>query len=239
MKALARRLAATILFAAAPTVAQAHLVDTRLGDFYGGALHPLTAIDNILPWLALAIVAAFQGPQRARWLLAVFPLALIAGCSLSLVLPSPSFMPAVGIALIAITGLAVASALVLPLPALLALGAVVGLVHGFDNGQAMTASTDSVLFISGVGVTGYAFLTLATGGAIAFLRGMGRWRPIALRASGSWVAAVGIMMLGLQVSCSNGKLTNHRALCWTTASHADSKSPGTMPGASDAGLTRP
>ena len=37
-KALARRLAAIVPLLFAPTVAHAHLVDVRLGDFYNGAL---------------------------------------------------------------------------------------------------------------------------------------------------------------------------------------------------------
>ena len=56
-----------------------------------------------------------------------------------------------------------------------------------------------LLFIAGLAIAGYAFMTLATALVIAFLRGHGGWRQIALRASGSWVAAVGIMTLGLQV----------------------------------------
>jgi hydrogenase/urease accessory protein HupE len=182
-----------------PTAAHAHLVDTRLGDFYGGALHPLTDFEQILPWLALAALAAFQGPQRARWMIVVFPLALLAGGAASLVLPSPPFAPILGISLVAITGLALAAAVSLPLPVLLAITAVMGLLHGYQNGEAMVASTDQLLFLSGVTAVGYAVLTLVTGSAIAFLRGTGGWRPIALRASGSWVAAVGIMVLGLQL----------------------------------------
>jgi urease accessory protein len=191
------RLAATTVAILAPSAAQAHLVDSRLGDFYGGVLHPLTAFEEVLPWLALAALAAFQGANRARWLVVVFPLSLLAGGALSQ-LPNPSFVPAVTVALIAITGLAVAAAVKLPLPVLLGLAAVMGLVHGHQNGQAMTAMTDQLLFIAGVTAVGYGVMTIATGGAIAFLRGVGGWRPIALRASGSWVAAVGIMVLGLQ-----------------------------------------
>ena len=182
-----------------PSVAHAHLVDTRLGDFYGGALHPLTDFEQILPWLALAALAAFQGPQRARWMIVVFPLALLAGGAASLELPSPPFAPILGISLVAVTGLALAAAASLPLPVLLAITAVMGLLHGYQNGEAMVASTDQLLFLSGVTAVGYAVLTLVTGSAIAFLRGTGGWRPIALRASGSWVAAVGIMVLGLQL----------------------------------------
>jgi hydrogenase/urease accessory protein HupE len=182
-----------------PTAAHAHLVDTRLGDFYGGALHPLTDFQQILPWVALAALAAFQGPQRARWMIVAFPLALLAGGAASLVLPSPPFAPILGISLVAITGLALAAAVSLPLPVLLAITVVIGLLHGYQNGEAMVASTDQLLFLSGVTAIGYVVLTLVTGSAIAFLRGAGGWRPIALRAGGSWVAAVGIMVLGLQL----------------------------------------
>ena len=196
MRAL-HRLAAAIV-ALAPSTAHAHLVDSRLGDFYGGVLHPVTAFEGVLPWLALAALAAFQGAARARWLVVVFPLSLLGGCALSQLLPSPSFIPAISVALIAMTGLAVAAAVRLPLPVLLGLAAVMGLVHGYQNGQAMTATTDQLLFIAGVTAIGYGVMTIATGSAIAFLRGVGGWRPIVLRASGSWVAAVGIMVLGLQ-----------------------------------------
>jgi hydrogenase/urease accessory protein HupE len=192
------RLAAAAVLLLAPSAAEAHLVNTRLGDFYGGALHPLTAFEEVLPWLALAALAAFQGAARARWLVVVFPLSLFAGCALSQLLPSPSFIPAIAVALIAITGLSVAAAVRLPLPVLLGLAAVMGFVHGLQNGQAMTATTDQLLFILGVTGIGYGVMTIATGAAIAFLRGAGGWRPIALRASGSWVAAVGIMVMGLQ-----------------------------------------
>jgi len=192
------RLAAAAVLLLAPSAAQAHLVNTRLGDFYGGALHPLTAFEEVLPWLALAALAALQGAARARWLVVVFPLSLFAGCALSQLLPAPSFVPAIAVALIAITGLAVAAAVSLPLPVLLGLAAVMGFVHGLQNGQAMTATTDQLLFIFGVTAIGYGVMTIATGAAIAFLRGVGSWRPIVLRASGSWVAAVGIMVMGLQ-----------------------------------------
>lgn len=199
MKVFFRWLTVAAALFAAPSAAHAHLVNTRLGDFYGGMLHPLTGVEDAVPWLALSILAALQGPRRARWLLAVFPIGLLAGCAISLVLPVMPVPPALSVSLIAITGLAVAAAVAVPLPALIGLGAVIALLHGYHNAQAMTESTDRLLFISGITAIGYVYITLATGLAIAFLQGGGGWRSIVLRASGSWVAAVGIMALGLQL----------------------------------------
>lgn len=183
----------------APTMAQAHLVDTRLGDFYSGALHPLTDLEQVLPWIALAALSAFQGASRARWIILAFPLALLAGGLASMVLPDLPYTALLGIILVAATGLAVALAVSVPLPVLVMVAVVTGLLHGYLNGLAMVSTTDPVLYLTGMTASGYAVFTLATGAALAFLRGVGGWRPIALRAGGSWVAAVGIMVLGLHL----------------------------------------
>lgn len=195
LRLLAAAASAAVLL---PGTAHAHLVETRLGDFYGGMLHPLTDLRQILPWVALAALAAFQGPQRARWVVPLFPLALLCGGLLQQVAPAFPGATLLDVVLVAVTGLALAAAARLPLAVLLALVTVMGLLHGYENAEAMAANTDRLLFLSGMTAVGYGVLTLGTGGAIAFLRGMGGWRPIALRASGSWVAAVGLMVLGLQ-----------------------------------------
>jgi urease accessory protein len=198
MKTLLGCVAALLAWIAVPGDAHAHLVNTRLGEFYDGMIHPLTGFEDILPWLALAILAALQGPHRARWLIVAFPLGLMAGGGLWVVMPKLALVPAIGAALIAVIGLAVAAAVVLPLPVTIGLGALVGLVHGYQNAQAMTGMTDYLLFLLGVTAIGYLSVTLVSAVAIAFLRGSGGWRAIALRASGSWVAAIGIMAFGLQ-----------------------------------------
>lgn len=65
--------------------ASAHTVDSRLGDFYGGMLHPLTALEHVLPFFAVGLLAGQQGERAARWLVLVFPLALLAGAGLATV----------------------------------------------------------------------------------------------------------------------------------------------------------
>lgn len=190
----------TALAVLMPTASQAHLVTTRLGDFYDGALHPMTGFEFALPWLALVILAALQGAARGRWLILAFPAGLLLGAAISAWLPGLHFVQYVNIAAIAGTGLLVALALSLPTPVFLALGFVVGLANGYENGEAMLYNTDRFLFICGVTAIGYAFATLALALITTFLEGKGGWRPIALRAGGSWIAAVGIMVAGFQLA---------------------------------------
>jgi urease accessory protein len=189
--------ASVLLF---PTASHAHLVNTRLGDFYDGALHPMTGFEFALPWLALVILAALQGPARGRWLILAFPIGLLLGAALSAWHPSLQFVQLVNVAAIAGIGLLVALATRLPIPIFLALGLVVGLANGYENGEAMVFNTDRFLFVCGVTAIGYVFATLALALINLFLEGRGGWRTIALRAGGSWIAAVGIMVAGFQLS---------------------------------------
>ena len=190
----------TALAVLTPTASQAHLVNTRLGDFYDGALHPMTGFEFALPWLALVILAALQGAARGRWLILAFPIGLLLGAALSVWLPNLHLVQFVNVAAIAGIGLLVALARPLPTPLFLGLGFLVGLANGYENGEAMVYNTDRFLFICGVAAVGYAFATLALALATLFLEGRGGWRPIALRAGGSWIAAVGIMVAGFQIS---------------------------------------
>lgn len=183
-----------------PTASQAHLVNTRLGDFYDGALHPMTGFEFALPWLALVILAALQGPVRGRWLILAFPVGLLLGAALSAWQPGFQFVQIVNVAAIAGIGLLVALAVRLPAPIFLALGLIVGLANGYENGEAMVYNTDRFLFICGITAIGYVFATLALALISLFLEGRGGWRAIALRAGGSWIAAVGIMVAGFQLS---------------------------------------
>lgn len=196
---LIRAIAAALALVSVPASADAHLINTTLGDFYGGVLYPLSGPEDVVPWFALAILASIQYPRNARWLLFVFPVALVGGALLSVVAPALFISPAWNLAVIVVTGLAVAAAAKLPFPVLLGLGTLIALLHGYHNGQAMTQDTDRLLFICGVAAVGYVFVTLFTALAISFRQGGREWRLIALRASGSWVAAVGVIMIGLQL----------------------------------------
>lgn len=178
---------------------EAHLVNTRLGDFYGGMFHPLSGLDDMLPWLALAILAALQGARNGRWLFLIVPAGLAAGALLSVLVPGLTIAPLLNLCALAGAGLLAVLNLPLPVAAFAGLAALIAIASGYGNGLAMASDTNRMLFTAGVSAAGYAFIALATSLLIAFLDGRGGWRAIVLRAGGSWISALGIMVLGLKL----------------------------------------
>jgi hydrogenase/urease accessory protein HupE len=171
------------------------MINNRFGDFYGGALHPLTALEHALPILALGLLAGQQGERAARWLVLVFPLALLLGAVLAVLTPT---LPSMGIlngASFVVLGLLVAAGRRLPLPLLIALGALFGLSHGYENGRAMGPGTAIHLFVPGVAAAGGLVIALVSAATLDLAARP--WARVGVRVVGSWIAAIGIMTIGL------------------------------------------
>ena len=175
--------------------AYAHSLSNRVGDFYGGILHPLTALEHVLPFLALGLLAGQQGARAARWLLLVFPLGLLLGTAFAAVAPAGYWVTPVNHLSFVVLGLLLAAAWRIPLALLLALGALVGLSHGYENGRDI-AGAALLLFVPGVGLIGFLITAVASAATLA-LTARADWPRVAVRIAGSWIAAIGIMMIGL------------------------------------------
>lgn len=178
------------------TPAEAHIVASRLGDFYAGALHPLTGLEDALLWAALGLLAGSQPPGRARWLVPLFPLGLLAGLLLGLHGGVPGGAVVDAGLMVALGGLLAAAAR-LPVPALCALALGLGIWRGMANAAGAAPDTNVALFATGFTVAGYAAITLTAGAATAFLTPGQGWRTVTVRAAGSWIAAIGLMAGGL------------------------------------------
>jgi hydrogenase/urease accessory protein HupE len=188
-----------------PGAASAHLVDTRFGDFYGGLLHLLLSPEHLLPILGLGLLAGLQPPARARWSLAALPLGMLAGLLAALwAQPTAAHPGNAGVmaaatapwpapVLIALLGLLVALALRLPAWLLAAVALAVGVVEGLGNGAGIGPDTSVILYLPGVLAAGFVPLALIAAGTLV-LREQAEWVPIAIRAAGSWIAAIGLMV---------------------------------------------
>lgn len=196
-----RRVALALTLGALPSTAWAHLVSARFGDFYTGLLHPLTAFENALPWLALGMFAGLQPRGRSRWLLLAFPLAVAAGAALAGATGELPGLRLFNLLSFVVLGVLVALGREVTQGALVAAGTVVGLAHGLENGLAFQRGGSLLLFVCGVGCAGYLLVTLAAAGT-QVIASRHDWGLIAARAVGSWIAAIGIMMTGLALTAT-------------------------------------
>ncbi len=177
-----------------PAVASAHPIQ-GVGDFYSGMLHPLLALEQILPMIALSLLAGQQERRFAAGVLGVFPGALIAGACAALLRTPPAFLVATITASMVGLGLLVAISRPLPRTPLFALAAALGACEGMLVGAEATDGVAAWRFIPGACLA--ALLVLAYGiGLVRRLRAP--WTRIAVRVAGSWLAAAGIMVLALR-----------------------------------------
>jgi urease accessory protein len=193
-------IAAMLLFAQVPA-AEAHIVAIRLGDFYAGALHPLTDLQDVLLWLAMGLLAGSMGAMRGRWLVLVFPLGLLAGLALGPKIGGLAANPALDATIAVVLGLLLAAAARVPTVLLCAIAATLAVLRGAANAGDLDPTTDHLLFAAGLACAGYAAITLVMALTLAFRGPVAdaskAWRGIALRALGGWIAAIGLMMAGL------------------------------------------
>lgn len=184
--------AACLLFSAG--TAYAHSAARGAGDFYAGALHALTALEHVLPFLALGILAGQQG-RKAEPVLLVFSLALAAGATAALWAPPLPYAGLLNIVSAILFGGLVAASWSLPMTLHYGLAVVFGLSHGFANGAGMIEQTKPYLFIPGVALAGLAVTVYGLMVADYLLRRKAAWIHIAVRVAGSWIAAIGILVL--------------------------------------------
>ncbi|MEQ1891368.1 MAG: HupE/UreJ family protein [Planctomycetota bacterium] len=180
---------AFVCASAPPT--SAHLVQTGFGTFYDGLAHFLITPTDVLAVLALGALAGLRGASVARPLLFVLSAAWLAGGIAGAVRPGGGELPLASALSVALLGALVAANARPPRALVLALGGAAGLLHGYANGVTLTSFDP--LRLTGAVVACFVFFTLAAG-LVVGLRA--RWQEVAVRVAGSWIAAIGVLMIG-------------------------------------------
>jgi len=175
-----------------PAIVHAHLISTGLGPVYDGITHFALTPEDVLPVVALAVLAGLRGKVHARRAIFVLPLAWLAGgivgASSRVAMPEAlAWLP-----LLAMGGL-VAADLRLSPTATTAIAAVLGLLLGGANGAAMAQTGAGLRGVTGIAAAVFVVATLASAGTVAWQSG---WMRIAWRVAGSWIAAGGLLLLG-------------------------------------------
>lgn len=176
--------------------AHAHSTVKGVGDLYAGLLHVLTAVEHVLPFAALSLLAGQLGMKaQAQADLLVFPVALMIGAAAALWLPPLPGLAFFNLFSAILLGGLVAAAWPLPSAVFYGLVIVFGISHGFANGEAISGSIKAYLFILGIGLAGLAVLAYGTLMVGFLLRRKAGWLHIAVRVAGSWIAAIGVLVL--------------------------------------------
>ena len=178
-----------------PEPACAHLVSTRFGELYSGLMHPVTALQHFVPWLALGFLGGLLGSDTSRWVLLVFPVSVAAGALLTAGVPGIGIIDGVNIVSFIALGLLVALAPSLSRSAFVVLTALVGLSHGYANGTSELSGMPLFLYVFGVMLAAYLLVAIVTAFAAYVVR-QKSWGSIAVRAAGSWVFAIGLVYGG-------------------------------------------
>jgi urease accessory protein len=180
------------------TPADAHTLDDRYGPFLGSFLHPLTSMDHGLAFVALGLLG---GQQARHWWRTV--VSFLSGAAVGTSIPwliglggSAATLTTVNAASLVVLGGLVALGRPLPAPLSMVVAAVFGLSHGIENGMDMAPESRSLASV--VGVLAAALFT-GTPFAIAVAALRAAWLRTGVQVLGSWVAAIGLIMLGFRL----------------------------------------
>ena len=177
-----------------PSISQAHLVNTGFGPFYDGISHLAMSPDDLLTALALALLAGLSGARAGRNVLLLLPPVWLLGGFLGLRMAQEVSLPLFSVLSFLITGALVALDRKLPLVLISILTCGFGFLHGFLNGTAMAARAGGgFLALFGISLAVFVLVTLVSALVVSLRK---HWARITVRVAGSWITAIGLLMLG-------------------------------------------
>jgi urease accessory protein len=173
--------------------AAAHLNSTGMGPIYDGLMHFLMSPEDLVPALALALLAGLRGAAYGRRASLTLPVAWLLGSVVGLTAAATTGSAVLSAFWFLLLGGLVIADAKLSLWALTALAALLGLVHGYLNGTGMGQSGVTLIALLGLASGVFALIVLAAAFVVQL---RAQWARIAVRVAGSWIAASGLLMLG-------------------------------------------
>lgn len=174
-----------------PSAARAHLVTTGLGPVYDGIGHLLMSPEDLIPVVALALYAGLRGSEFGRQTLLLLPLSWLLGGIVGLTTANLSNLPIPAISFVML-GAIIAADLKLNRWLFSAVVLIVGMIHGMLNGTALAGSIGLPGLI-GILAALFVIISLVSALVVSLKKW---WAHIMVRVVGSWIAAVGILMIG-------------------------------------------
>ena len=176
-----------------PTTAYAHLVSTGFGPFYDGIMHLALSSDDLLGVLAMALLSGLVGARHGRAVLFILSGTWLAGGLLGLQFDKEISLPVLNTFSFLVVGVLVTLDRKLPLALVAGLATALGLLHGFLNGTATAQAGGGIVALMGIATGVFVTVALVTAYVVSLRVA---WARVAVRVAGSWIAAIGILMLG-------------------------------------------
>jgi hydrogenase/urease accessory protein HupE len=175
-----------------PLGIHAHLVTTGLGPMFDGIGHVAVTPQDLLPVVALALLAGLGGKAYGRRVLFVLPAAWFVGGLLGLSLEWSMPIPLTALSFLVLGGMVAADR---PVDSRVGtvLAVVLGVLHGQISGAEMARAGLGLTGLLGTVGTLFVLVSMVAG----FVVGLRRpWTRIAVRVAGSWIVAMGLLYAG-------------------------------------------
>lgn len=182
-------------FFASTAPALAHAPIMGIGGVFGGVIHAVLVPEHGLTLLALGLVLGRQKQHARRSGMLIFAAMLACGLVAAALIGEEALAADFLLLAACMLGLLIAAAWMPPSLAL-CLAAIAGLTFALDSRPDGTSSAESARMLIGSGLGAAIALAIAGEGSV-YLRGPGLL--IAARVAGSWIAAIGIMVLSLRI----------------------------------------
>ncbi len=181
-----------------PGLAQAHLVSTGLGPIYDGIGHFFLSVESLLPMVTLLVLAGLGTTAQARQRTMGLVVAWLVGAAVGLLASSIPAEPLISL-MPALTmlggGIMIAINAQRPAWPVMLWVLVGGALLGFSEGQVLRALPDASLLALGTLLSVLVLASLVPATTIAMASGP-EWRRLVLRVMGSWLAGIGLLLVG-------------------------------------------
>jgi len=174
----------------------AHLVSTGLGPLFDGIGHMVVTAEDLLPVIALALLAGLGGRAYGRRVLFTLPAAWFVGGLLGMALGWALPFAVTAVSFLLLGGMVVADR---PVDERVGTGLAValGLVHGQMSGVEMSEAGLGLTGLVGTVGTLFVLVSLVSGLVVSLQR---EWTRVAVRVAGSWIVAIGLLYVGWTLS---------------------------------------
>jgi hydrogenase/urease accessory protein HupE len=156
-------------------------------------MHLALSPDDLLGVLAIALLSGLVGARHGRAALFTLSATWLVGGLLGLQFDKETSLPMVNTLSFLVVGALVTLDRKLPLALIAGLATALGLLHGFLNGTAMAQAGNGITALMGIATGVFVIVTIVAAYVVS-LRTV--WARVAVRVAGSWIAAIGLLMIG-------------------------------------------